>query len=228
MKSKRKALPKTVSRQLWEKARAKLLAKEKAMTRALDALAAERRRMPMVKIDKNYVFKGESGEARLLDLFEGRNQLILYHFMFGPNWEEGCNGCSMVMDNMPHLAHLHARNVSFAIVSRAPLTKLNRFKKRMGWKLPWYSSLHSDFSLDFGASSENGETFGLSVFLRDGKRVYQTYHTNGRGVEHLGSVFTLLDITPYGRQEDWEDSPKGWPKTDRYTWWRHHDRYESK
>jgi predicted dithiol-disulfide oxidoreductase (DUF899 family) len=219
------ALPKIVSRAEWNVAREKLLAKEKAATQARDALNAERRRLPMVKIDKDYVFEGPNGKARLLDLFEGRRQLIIYHFMFDPKWKEGCNGCSMMVDNMGHPAHLHARNTSRVLVSLAPLAKLVAFKKRMGWTEPWYSSFGSEFNKDFGVTTDEGEYFGISVFIRDGKDIYHTYSTDARGVEYLGSNFSYLDLTPYGRQEDWEDSPKGWPKGPRYTWWRHHDKY---
>jgi predicted dithiol-disulfide oxidoreductase (DUF899 family) len=227
-------LPPVVSADEWQAARDALLVKEKKATRAADALAAERRRLPMVEIEKDYVFDGPEGKASLLDLFEGRSQLLLYHFMFGPNQNEGCSGCSMVVDQLPHLAHLHARDTSFALVSRAPLERIEPFRERMGWTVPWYSSFEGDFNVDFGVSPEtpqvgvyqDGETFGLSVFLRDGDRIYRTYFTNGRGVEHLGTVWTLLDLTPFGRQEDWEDTPEGRPQAPRYEWWRHHDRYE--
>jgi predicted dithiol-disulfide oxidoreductase (DUF899 family) len=218
-------LPRVVSRDEWAAARDALLIKEKAATRARDALNAERRRLPMVRIEKEYVFEGPDGKARLLDLFEGRRQLILYHFMFDPRWDEGCDGCSMVVDNMGHPAHLHARDTSLALVSRAPLSKIEPFKKRMGWSVPWYSSSGSDFNWDFGVTRDKGETFGLSVFLRDGESVFQTYFTEGRGVEYLGSNWSYLDLTPFGRQEDWEDSPEGWPQTPPYGWWRHHDKY---
>ncbi|MGH9162501.1 MAG: DUF899 domain-containing protein, partial [Vicinamibacteraceae bacterium] len=204
-------------------------------TRAGDALNAARRRLPMVKIEKKYVFDGPNGEATLVDLFEDRHQLVLYHFMFGPNQEAGCDGCSIVVDNMGHPAHLHARDITRVLVSRAPIEKIEPFKKRMGWTIPWYSSYGSPFNHDFGVGPESpqagvyqdGEMFGLSVFLRDGENVYHTYFTDRRGVEHMGSSFSYFDITPYGRQEDWEDSPEGWPKGPRYTWWRHHDRYET-
>jgi predicted dithiol-disulfide oxidoreductase (DUF899 family) len=227
-------LPRVVSPAEWEAARDELLVKEKEATRARDALGAERRRLPMVRIEKEYVFDGPDGKASLVDLFEGRRQLILYHFMFGPKQDEGCDGCSMFVDGIAHLAHLHARDTSLALVSRAPLARIEPFKKRMGWTVPWYSSFESDFNVDFGVSPEtprqgeyqDGESFGLSVFLRDGDSVFRTYFTLGRGVETLGSVWTLLDLTPLGRQEDWEDSPPGYPKTSRYLWWRHHDRYE--
>ncbi len=213
----------------WDAARQELLVKEKAATQARDALAAERRRLPMVRIDKDYVFQGPDGQANLLDLFEGRRQLIIYHFMFAPSvdgWPAaGCPGCSFFVDQIGHLAHLHARNTSFALVSRAPLANIQRYKKRMGWSVPWFSSSDNDFNVDFGLTTDAGETFGLSVFLRDRKRVFRTYFTAGRGVEALGSTWTFLDLTPFGRQEDWEDSPKGSPQSSPYVWWRRHDEY---
>jgi predicted dithiol-disulfide oxidoreductase (DUF899 family) len=228
------SLPPVVSAEEWQAASDALLAKEKGATKARDALAAERRRLPMVLIDKDYVFQGPNGDATLLDLFEGRRQLILYHFMFGPNQDVGCDGCSLVVDQIGHLAHLHARDTSFVLVARAPLPKLEAYKRRMGWAIPWYSSFGSDFNVDFGRSPEtpqpdayqDGEMFGLSVFLRDGDAVYRTYFTRQRGVEALGSVWTFLDLTPLGRQEAWEDSPEGWPQTPPYEWWRRHDEYE--
>jgi predicted dithiol-disulfide oxidoreductase (DUF899 family) len=227
--AKKKALPRIVSRAEWEVARKKLLRKEKAQTRALDALAAERRRLPMVEIEKNYVFEGPKGKARLVDLFDGRRQLILYHFMFAPGvdgWPTaGCPGCSFFVDQIPHLAHLHARNTSLVLVSRAPLANITRYKRRMGWTVPWFSSAGTDFNSDFGVTTDRGETFGLSVFLRDGKKVFRTYFTNGRGVETLGTPWAFLDVTPLGRQETWEDSPPGWPQTAPYQWWRRHDEY---
>jgi predicted dithiol-disulfide oxidoreductase (DUF899 family) len=227
-------LPPVVSATEWQAARDRLLAKEKEATRARDVLAAERRRLPMVEIDKDYVFEGPGGKASLPDLFDGRRQLILYHFMFGPNQAAGCDGCSMVVDNMGHPAHLHARDTSLAVVSRAPVDKIEAYRKRMGWTVPWYSSFGTDFNVDFGVSPEqpllneyqDGESFGLSVFLRDGDTVYRTYFTSGRGVEGLGSNWSFLDLTPLGRQEDWEDSPEGYPQGSRYEWWRRHDEYE--
>jgi predicted dithiol-disulfide oxidoreductase (DUF899 family) len=222
-------LPTIVSRAEWRKARNKLLVKEKAETRRRDALAAERRRLPMVRVDKDYIFTGSKGKLRLQDLFEGRRQLILYHFMFAPGVEgwptAGCPGCSMVVDNVGHLAHLHARDTSFVLVSRAPLAKIKAYQKRMGWKVPWFSSADSDFNVDFGVTTKEGETFGLSVFLRDGDQVFHTYFTADRGVEALGSSWTFLDLTPFGRQEDWEDTPAGRPQTAPYQWWRRHDEY---
>ncbi|MGH3034879.1 MAG: DUF899 domain-containing protein [Gaiellaceae bacterium] len=224
-------LPQVVSPAEWEAARENLLVKEKEATRARDALAAERRRLPMAQLDKDYVFEGPDGKASLLDLFEGRRQLMIYHFMFAPGvhgWPSaGCDGCSMFVDNVGNLAHLHARDTSFALVSRAPLANIEAYKQRMGWTVPWFSSSSSDFNVDFGVTTDEGETFGLSVFLRDGDRIYRTYFTSGRGVEALGSNWTFLDLTPLGRQEDWEDSPAGYPQTLRYGWWRRHDEYEA-
>jgi predicted dithiol-disulfide oxidoreductase (DUF899 family) len=227
-------LPSLVSQTDWQAARDALLAKEKEATRARDALAAERRKLPRVQIEKDYAFDGLEGKATLPDLFDGRRQLLLYHFMFGPNQDAGCDGCSMFVDQIGHLAHLHARDTSFALVSRAPIEKLAAYRKRMGWTIPWFSSFHSDFNVDFAVGPEtpqtgvyqDGESFGLSVFLRDGDGVYRTYFTTHRGVEALGSVWTFLDLTPLGRQEAWEDSPEGYPQTKPYQWWRRHDEYE--
>jgi predicted dithiol-disulfide oxidoreductase (DUF899 family) len=223
-------LPPVVSAGEWEAARQEILAKEKRLTRERDALAAERRRLPRVRIDREYALQGPDGEAGLLDLFAGRRQLIVYHFMFGPGasgWPDaGCPGCSMVADQLCHLAHLHARDTSFAFVSIAPLEKIETYRRRMGWDVPWYSSAGTPFNEDFGATVEGGEIFGLSVFIRDGDEVFRTYFTDGRGVETLGPVWTLLDLTPLGRQEEWEDSPEGYPQTKPYVWWRRHDEYE--
>jgi predicted dithiol-disulfide oxidoreductase (DUF899 family) len=226
-------LPEVVSPTEWEAALERLRAKEKLATRDRDALAAERRRLPRVLIDKDYVLQGPNGEIPLADLFEGRRQLLLYHFMFGPYQTHGCDGCSMFVDGVAHLAHLHAREVSFALVSRAPFARLEPYRRRMGWEIPWYSSADSDFNVDFGVSPrdpqpdayQDGESFGLSAFLRDGGQIYRTYFTERRGVEALGSVWSLLDITPFGRQETWEDSPRGYPQTPPYGWWRRHDEY---
>lgn len=217
--------PKIVSESEWQAAREELLVKEKAATRALDALAAERRRLPMVHIAKQYTFDGPAGESTLLDMFEGRRQLIIYHFMYHAQDDAFCDGCSFCMDQVGHLAHLHARDTSFAIISRAPLASIIRHRARMGWTLPWFSSLQSDFNDDFGLTTDEGEVFGLSVFFREGDDVYRSYFTNRRGVEALGTVWSYLDLTPYGRQEQWEDSPEGWPQTPPYIWWRLHDEY---
>lgn len=208
------AQPPIVSAQKWRAAQEALLTKEKELTRALDTLAAERRRMPMTRVDKNYVFEGPDGPANLVDLFEGRTQLISYCFMWHDP-DDVCSGCSMFTSNIGHLAPLHARDITFALVSRGPLAEIAPFKKRMGWTIPWYSSLGNDFNDDMGA----GDGFALNVFLRDGDEVYRTYFTTARGVERLGSSWTFLDLTPFGRQETWEDSPRGWPQAAPYTWW---------
>jgi predicted dithiol-disulfide oxidoreductase (DUF899 family) len=226
-------LPPVVSQEEWQAALDAIRAKEKEQTRARDALAAERRRLPRVRIEKEYVFDGPDGKATLLDLFEGRRQLLVYHFMFGPNQDVGCDGCSMFTDQVGHLAHLHARNTSFGLVSRAPIDKIEAYRKRMGWTIPWYSWFGGDFGVDFGTSPEtprvgayqDGENFGLSVFEREGDDVFRTYFTTSRGVEMLGSVWTFLDLTPLGRQEEWEDSPDGYPQGKPYEWWRRHDEY---
>jgi predicted dithiol-disulfide oxidoreductase (DUF899 family) len=220
-------LPQVVSYDAWQAASAELLAKEKAATRARDALNAARRRLPMAKVEKSYVFEGPDGSASLLDLFDGRRQLILYHFMFGPSEDEGCVGCSMFADNIGHLAHMHARDTSLALVSRAPLSKLASYKARMGWSVPWFSAFASDFNQDFGLTTNEGETHGLSVFIRDSDSIFRTYFTNNRGTELLGSTWSFLDLTPLGRQEQWEDSPAGRPQTPPYEWWRRHDKYAS-
>ncbi len=219
------SLPRVVSASEWQRAHEALSVREKALTKAKDVLASERRRLPMVRIDKDYRFDGPDGPASLLDMFDGHRQLILYHFMFGPEWNEGCSGCSMLVDNMGHTAHLHARDTSRVLVSRAPLEKLIHYKARMGWSHPWYSSYRSEFNQDFGVTVDDDENFGLSVFLREGDDVYRTYFTDRRGVEHLGSNWTYLDLTPFGRQESWEDSPDGWPQTPPYAWWQRHDEY---
>jgi predicted dithiol-disulfide oxidoreductase (DUF899 family) len=219
-------IPTAVSPEEWQRSHQSLLAEEKAATRAADALAARRRRMPVMRVDKGYSLAGPDGPTTLLGLFEGRRQLILYHFMYGPDWEAGCVGCPSFIDTVTGgLAHLRQRDTTFALVSRAPLAQLQAYGARMGWDVPWYSSLDSDFNFDFAVSSETSETFGLSVFIRDGEDIYRSYFTNRRGVERLGSHWTLLDLTPLGRQETWEDSPTGWPQSEPYTWWQRHDEY---
>jgi predicted dithiol-disulfide oxidoreductase (DUF899 family) len=226
-------LPPVVSADEWQAARDALLVKETEATRVRDELAAERRRLPRVRVDKDYVFEGPAGKVTLLDLFDSRRQLLLYHFMFGPNQDVGCDGCSMFVDQIGHRAHLHARDTSFALVSRAPIAKIEPYRKRMGWTIPWYSSFESDFNVDFGVGPQmpregvyqDGESFGLSVFIRDDASVFRTYFTTHRGVEALGSVWTFLDLTPLGRQEEGEDSPAGYPQTKPYEWWRRHDEY---
>jgi predicted dithiol-disulfide oxidoreductase (DUF899 family) len=227
-------LPQVVSTGEWDAAQRELRAKEKELTRLGDELAAERRRLPRTKVEKDYEFEGPQGTAALVDLFEGRGQLVLYHFMFGPNQDDGCDGCCMFIDQVGHPAHLHARDVTFAITSRAPLEKLERLRRRLGWEHPWYSWGGGDFGVDFGTSPaepkvgayQDGEGFGLSVFLREGGDVYRTYFTQSRGVEAIGPVWSFLDRVPFGRRESWEDSPAGYPQEAPYEWWRRNDEYE--
>ncbi|WP_030318762.1 DUF899 domain-containing protein [Streptomyces sp. NRRL B-3229] len=203
------ALPEIASREEWRAARAELLVREKAATRARDALNAERRRLPMVEIEEEYVFEGGDGKATLLDLFEGRHQLVVHHFMFAPGWDAGCRSCAAFLDQIGHLAHLTARGTTFAAVSRAPYPKILPFKARMGWTVPWYSSYGGRFNHDFEVTQETGgeqtERPGISCFLRDGDRVFHTYSTYERGLDGLGSTTSLLDLTALGRQEEWEE-----------------------
>lgn len=217
-------LPPIVSAEEWKGAHEALLTKEKEATRARDALAAERRRMPMMAVEKDYTFEGPDGSASLLDLFDGRRQLIVYRFFFEPGVEgwpdSGCGGCSMYADQISHLAHLNARDTTMVVVSRAPQENIERFRARMGWEFPWYTTSDS-FSEDFGV----GEWHGTNAFLRDGDRVFRTYFVNSRGDEAMGSTWSFLDLTALGRQEHWEDSPEGYPQGPPYTWWRLHDEY---
>jgi predicted dithiol-disulfide oxidoreductase (DUF899 family) len=225
------SFPEIVSEAEWRAAREALLEKEKAMTRSRDALAAERRRLPMVRIEKDYVFEGTDGPVRLLDLFDGRPQLLLYHFMFAPGangWPTaGCPGCSMFLDSLGQYArvHLNARDASFAVVSLGPLASLQAYRERMGWDVRWVSSANNTFNADFGITTPQGENHGLSVLLRDGAQIYRTYFSSSRGLETVGTIWSLLDLTPFGRQEEWEDTPKGRPQSPPYQWWRRHDEY---
>jgi predicted dithiol-disulfide oxidoreductase (DUF899 family) len=216
--------PPIVSPEQWEAARRKLLVKEKALTRAGDALAAERRRMPWTPVEKNYAFDSPRGKVQLLDLFEGRRQLVIYRAFFEPGvygWpEHACRGCSLMADQVAHLAHLNARDTTFANVSRAPQPDIERLKARMGWTMPWYT-ITDTFDADFGVD----EWHGTNVFFRNGDTVYRTYFLHDRGDEALGSTWRYLDITPLGRQELWEDSPEGYPQTEPYKWWNWHDSY---
>jgi predicted dithiol-disulfide oxidoreductase (DUF899 family) len=216
-------LPHIATLDEWHAEIAKLRIKEKELTCARDAVNALRRRLPMVKIDKHYEFDGVEGKVALIDLFCGRRQLIVYHFMFDPDWEVGCSGCSWVTDAMSHPAHLNARDTSLVLISRAPLEKLLAFREQMGWDFPWYSSFRSDFNFDFDATTDEGEKHVASVFLRDGDDIYRTYFTDKRGVEYLGSHWTYLDLTPFGRQESWEDSPEGRPRRDSFLTQRHNE-----
>jgi predicted dithiol-disulfide oxidoreductase (DUF899 family) len=229
------SLPEVVSQDQWLAARQQLMTKEKELTRTRDALMAERRRLPMVLVEKDYRFDGPEGEVALVDLFEGRRQLIIAHFMFDPSWEDGCASCTAGADEMSpgHLAHLHARDTTLAYVSRAPYSKLAAYQQRRGWTFPWYSSFRSDFNYDFGVTVDPavrpavynyrcaeehrarglgfelaGEFPGRSSFLREGERVFHTYSVYARGLETIGGSYYLLDETALGRQEDWEE-PKG-------------------
>lgn len=236
------ALPQVVSRDAWRRARTAFLTEEKAFTRARDALNARRRELPMVLVEKDYMFTGPGGTMSLLDLFDGRRQLIVYHFMFAPDWGEGCPMCSYLVDNMPNPIHLkQARDTSLVVVSRAPLEKIAAFKQRMGWTVPWYSSFGSDFNYDFHVTLDesvapveynyrekdavervgetwylSGEQPGVSVFLRDADTAYHTYSTYQRGPDLLLTTYNYLDLTPLGRQE-------GGPGSHEFI---HHDRYQ--
>ena len=218
----KKALPKVASHAEWDAARTTLLAKEKAATRAMDALAAERRRLPMVPVEGRYTFTGPEGELSLIDLFHGRRQLIVYCAMLEPG-AAPCSGCSMVMDNIGHnLAHVNARDTTFVFTSPAPQEEIQALQQRMNWSAPWYTDHGRRFADDFGA----GKGFALNVFIHDDeRRIYRTYFTTDRGGELFDTHFRLLDLTPYGRQESWEDSPEDWPQTPPYEWWRMHDEY---
>jgi predicted dithiol-disulfide oxidoreductase (DUF899 family) len=216
--------PPMVTPEEWEAARQQLLVREKALTRARDALMAERRRMPWLAVDKRYEFDGPGGRTTLPDLFEGRRQLIVYRAFFEPGvfgWPgHACPGCSLVADQVAHLAHLNARGTTLAFVSRAPQPEIARVKARMGWTMPWYT-LTDGFDTDFGVD----QWHGTNAFIRDGGRVFRTYFINNRGDEALGSTWSYLDMTALGRQEEWEDSPGGYPQTPPYRWWRWHDAY---
>ena len=217
--------PPIVPPEEWEAARARMHAKEKAHSRARDALAAERRRMPWMAVEKDYAFIGPQGEMSLLDLFDGRNQLIVYRAFMDPGvsrWpERGCIGCSMVADQVAHPAHLNARDTSLAFVSRGSQADLARLKSRMRWgHIPWYT-LTDDFDADFGVD----EWHGTNAFIRDGDRIFRTYFVSGRGDEQMGNTWNYLDITALGRQEEWEDSPEGYPQTKPYGWWNYNDAY---
>jgi predicted dithiol-disulfide oxidoreductase (DUF899 family) len=216
--------PPVVSPEEWEAARRKLLVREKEVTRARDALAAERRRMPWLAVEEEYAFDGPDGRVSLLDLFAGRRQLIVYRAFFEPGvhgWpDHPCRGCSLVADQVAHVAHLNARDTALAFASRAPWPDIARVTARMGWTMPWYG-MTDGFDADFGVD----EWHGTNAFLRDGDRVFRTYFLNNRGDEAMGGTWSYLDITALGRQETWEDSPEGYPRTPPYAWWNWHDAY---
>jgi predicted dithiol-disulfide oxidoreductase (DUF899 family) len=237
------SLPTVVSRDEWLDARKQLLADEKSMTQARDALSTKRRNLPMVEVDKAYEFDGPDGKARLLDLFDGRRQLIVQHFMFDPAWDEGCPSCTGAANEISTglLAHLRTRDTNFVVVSRAPLAKIERYKSSRGWTFPWYSSFGSDFNYDFNVTIDasvapvmwnyrtidelaqrdmgwlgegSSEQPGYSTFLADGDAVFHTYSVYARGTEMLGGSYYFLDMTALGRQEEWEE-PKGRAPTAR-------------
>ena len=219
-------LPLVVSEQEWQTESAALLAKEKELTRALDALAAQRRRLPMVRLDAGkYEFTAPDGSAvPLTGLFAGHRQLVIYHFMLEPGQDWVCGGCATLTDNFDNQCqpHLSGRDTRLILLARAPQEEIELLRRRFGWSVPWYSSYGTTFNDDLGLTS-----FGLSVLLRDGDEVFRTYFTTARGVDRLRLDFSLLDLTPYGRQEKWEDSPMGWPQSPTMQWLRLRDEYEA-
>ena len=216
--------PPIVSPQEWEAARQQLLEKEKNLTHARDALAAERRRMPWLAVATGYQFDGPKGRASLLDLFEGRRQLIVYRAFFEPGvsgWpDHACPGCSLVADQVAHVAHLNARDTTLVFASRAPQPDIQRVKARMDWTMPWYT-MTDGFDADFGVD----EWHGHNAFIRNGDRIFRTYLINSRGDEAMGTVWSYLDMTALGRQEIWEDSPQGYPQSRPYKWWNWNESY---
>jgi predicted dithiol-disulfide oxidoreductase (DUF899 family) len=229
------SLPQVVSRTEWLEARRQLLAAEKKQTRERDALNAERRRLPMVRVEKEYVFEGPDGKASLGDLFGDETQLIVQHVMFGPDWDAACPGCTAAVDELSEgtLTHVRSRDTGFVLVSRGPLDKLQAYAASRGWTVPWYSSLGSDFNYDFQVTLDKNrpqldynyrsepdalgdvdttELPGMSCFLRDGEQIYHTYSTFARGTDSRGGSYSLLDLTALGRQEEWEE-PKGRART---------------
>jgi predicted dithiol-disulfide oxidoreductase (DUF899 family) len=225
--------PPVVSREEWMAAREALLVEEKKLGRARDALAAKRRRMPWMAVDKEYAFEGPMGRVRLVDLFEGRRQLIVYRAFYGPDIttltegssypDRACVGCSMVADQVAHPGHLHARDTTLVFASRAPQSEIEGLKKRHGWEhIPWYTII-DDFDKDFDVD----EWHGTNAFIREDGWIYRTYFINNRGDEQMGGTWNYLDITALGRQEDWEDSPEGYPQTPPYQWWNYHDAYNT-
>jgi predicted dithiol-disulfide oxidoreductase (DUF899 family) len=225
-------LPPIVSREEWNAARERLLVKEKELTRARDGLAAERRRMPRMPVEKEYRFEGPHGPASLLDLFDGRRQLIVYRAFYEPGVtttaegtsypERGCVGCSFVADQVAHPAHLNARDTTLVFASRAPQAEIQGLKERMGWGLiPWYT-ITDDFDADFDVDQWHGHN---AFYRDDDDRIYRTYFIDSRGDEAMGTTWSYLDMTALGRQEEWEDSPEGYPQTKPYGWWNYHDNY---
>jgi predicted dithiol-disulfide oxidoreductase (DUF899 family) len=222
------AHPPVVSQTEWDAALAAMTEREKAVAAAMHELAAERKRMPMVRVERDYSFKGPEGRRSLLELFEGRTQLILYRFFFEKGvdgWPDaGCVGCSSFADGIPELGLLHSRDITFAMASPAPQANLCRYAERMGWTdVPWYTICTEPFSADFGVD----KWFGLNVFLRDGNDVYRTYFLQqGAMVQFIGSIWSLWSLTPYGGQSDDEDLPEGWPRAPQAFWFRRHDEFD--
>ncbi len=215
--------PQIVDADEWQRANDALIEKEKQRTRAGDALAAERRRQPMTEVSTEYRFEGPDGEVEFLDLFAGRPQLLLYHFWF-PAGGEACDGCTMFTDQISRIEHINARGTTLALVSTASQPEIAAYRERMEWEtIPWYTTIGAEFQESCGTS----EYFALDSYIRDDDRAFLTYRTRSRGVEALGSVWTFLDLTPMGRQEEWEDTPAGRPQTPAYQWWRKHDSYEA-
>ena len=216
--------PTIVSQEEWNAAREDLLVSEKQLTRERDALAAKRRRMPWMAVEKQYEFDGPKGKVSLLDLFEGRRQLIVYRAFFEPGvygWpDHACRGCSLGADQVSHLSHLNARDTTLVYASRAPQPDIERLKARMGWTIPWYT-ITDNFDVDFDVDQWHGH----NAFIREGDKIFRTYFINNRGDEAMGSLWSYLDITAHGRQENWEDSPTGYPQTEPYKWWNWHDEY---
>jgi predicted dithiol-disulfide oxidoreductase (DUF899 family) len=234
--------PPIVSRDQWLVERKKLLADEKELTEHYDRVNAQRRRLPMVKMEKDYVFDGPSGKQNLKALFDGRRQLVIYHFMFDPAWDKGCSGCTTWVDALGDLSPLKNRDTTFVVVSRAPLAKLEAYKAQKGWSIVWFSSFGSDFNYDFHVTLDpkvapveynyrnlaeteaktghavtlEGEHHGLSVLFRVDGDIFHTYSVFARGCESLPNAYRLLDATTYGRQQDFEDSPSGWPQKPTY------------
>ncbi len=240
MQTKEIPHPPIVTQEEWLAKRRELLAHEKEATMVRDRVSAERRRLPMVKIEKQYSFGGPKGTTSLLDIFEGRRQLIVYHFMFDPDWEDGCPSCTGYVDALGDISGLAEKDTTMALISRAPLPKLEKYKAKRGWTLPWYSSFESDFNYDFHVTFDekvapldynfmgpkdfaekfghdmHGEGHALSVFFNWNNEVFHTYTAYARGVEGVTDEYYLLDMTPYGRQQDWEDSPSDWPQKPTY------------
>ncbi|MCB0924915.1 MAG: DUF899 domain-containing protein [Mycobacterium sp.] len=210
------AMPPIVDQQTWRTALEDLRTREKAATRELDAIAAERRRLPMVEMP-DYTLDGPDGPVRLRDIFDGRSQLITYHHMWtdGQQWQ--CPGCTGYTSQFTRLEFLDAYDARFVIVTNGPIEEALAYRSRVGNRMPWYSSARSSFGADVDAPP--GGEFGINVFLRDGATVYRTWHTTGRGVEQLGHVFGVIDALPWGRQEEWQDSPEGWPQRRTYAGW---------